>query len=297
MLKKSLLNLGLLSFTFFAQFSYAEDKEVEFEVKGQKVLGTLTIPEKAEPVPAVLMLHGFTASRNESSSEFVPEGLFGKMAKALEEKGIASLRIDMRGSGKSEGSFSDITIESEIEDALSALNYLYNLDEIDKNRISVMGLSLGGIVSTATASRAPFDVRSVVLWNPGINPPAAFITMFGRKNVQRGTAIKPDEIHSVAFNGAELSMKGDFYRSLFRIVPAAELGQYKGAVFLAIGTADDIVWHQPTSAEALLSYHKGEHQLLITPAGHIFDCDKSDKTVNEVIEKSVEFIFSQNVKD
>ena len=91
MLKKSLLNLGLLSLTFFAQFSYAEDKEIEFEVKGQKILGTLTIPEKAEPVPAVLMLHGFTASRNESSSEFVPEGLFGKMAKALEEKGIASL--------------------------------------------------------------------------------------------------------------------------------------------------------------------------------------------------------------
>ena len=77
----------------------AAEQEVEYEVHGQKVLGTLVIPDQVAYPPVVLMLHGYTANRNESKSEFVPEGLFGQTAKKLEEKGVASLRIDMRGSG------------------------------------------------------------------------------------------------------------------------------------------------------------------------------------------------------
>jgi len=94
---------------------YAAEREISYQVDGQKVVGTLTMPEKAENVPVVLMLHGYTANRNESVSSFVPEGLFGRMAHELEKKGIASLRIDMRGSGKSEGTFANMTVESEMQ--------------------------------------------------------------------------------------------------------------------------------------------------------------------------------------
>lgn len=273
--------------------AYAAEREISFEVKGQKIFGTLVDPELNKKVPIVLMLHGYTANRNESGSEYVPEGLFGRMATALEKKGIASLRIDMRGSGKSEGNFSDITIESEIDDALCALDYISKLDFVDKKRISVMGLSLGGIVTTATVARSPFEIRSAVLWNPGINPPAAFITMFGKENVQNATQ-DADKIFVAPLNGKDIAMKGDFYRSLFRVVPAAELAQYSGPVLLAIGTSDTIVWHQPTSAKALLSYHKGEHELYVTDAGHTFDCDVSDSVVNKVVNKSVDFIVAHN---
>lgn len=271
----------------------ASEQEVSYEVNGQKVFGTFVRPDKPEKVPAVLLLHGFTAVRNESISKFVPEGLFARMARELEKHGIASLRIDMRGSGKSEGRFEDLTIESEIEDALAGVAYLNQLDTVDKEHISVMGLSLGGIVSTATAGRSNYPIRSVVLWNPGINPPAAFITMFGKDNVQNATTDE-NETYISPLNGIELKLKGDFYRSLYRVVPAAELAKYQGPVLLAIGTKDDIVWPQPTSAKALLSYHNGEHELWTREVGHVFDCEKSEKTVNEVIAKSVSFIIEHN---
>lgn len=268
---------------------YAAEREISYQVDGQKVVGTLTMPEKAKNVPVVLMLHGYTANRNESASSFVPEGLFGRMAHELEKQGIASLRIDMRGSGKSEGTFANITVESEIADALAGIEYLSHLENIDASSISVMGLSLGGIVTTATAGKSVHPIRSVVLWNPGINPPAAFITMFGKDNVQKATQDANAEF-TYPLNGTSITMKGEFYRSLYRIVPAAELAKYHGPVLLAIGTEDDIVWPQPTSAKALLSYHQGEHELWTKKTGHVFDCDKGEDMVNAVIEKSVNFI-------
>ena len=283
----------LLLVVFSCSFAFAAETEVSYEVNGQKVLGTLSMPEKDGKVPAVLLLHGFTATRNESKSEAIPEGLFGRMAHELARQGIASLRIDMRGSGKSEGSFEDLTVESEIEDALAGVAYLNQLDTIDKDRISVMGLSLGGIVTTAVAGRSTYPIRSVVLWNPGINPPAAFITMFGKDNVQNPTKDK-DSVYVVPFNGQELAMKGDFYLSLFRVVPAAELAKYSGPVLLAIGVKDDIVWPQPTSGAALLSYHDGKHELFTKDAGHVWDDDKGPATADEVIKKSVQFIIENN---
>lgn len=280
--------LGSSSFAVFAL-----EQEISYEVNGQKVYGTLTMPEDAEKVPAVLFLHGFTANRNESKSEFVKEGLFARMAHELEKNGVASLRIDMRGSGKSEGKFENLTVESEIDDALAGIEYLNTLDSVDPKRISLVGLSLGGIVSTATAGRSSYPIRSVVLWNPGINPPAAFITMFGKDNIQNATTDE-NETYTSPLNGIELKLKGEFYRSLYRVVPAAELAKYRGPVLLAIGTKDDIVWPQPTSAKALLNYHNGDHELWTREVGHVFDCEKSEETANEVIAKSVSFIIEHN---
>ena len=55
--------------------AFAAETEISYEVNGQKVLGTLSMPEKDGKVPAVLLLHGFTATRNESKSDAIPEGL------------------------------------------------------------------------------------------------------------------------------------------------------------------------------------------------------------------------------
>ena len=293
-MKKIMINmLTGLFMAMTATTGLAAEQEVEYEVHGQKVLGTLVIPDQVAYPPVVLMLHGYTANRNESKSEFVPEGLFGQTAKKLEEKGVASLRIDMRGSGKSDGAFQDMTVESEVEDALAAVSYLKNNKAVDGGRISVMGLSLGGIVTTAVAGQSKTPIQSVVLWNPGINPPAAFMTMFGL-DALRASVKDADTYYENSMGGHSLTMKGDFYRSLYRTVPAAELERYHGPVLLAIGTKDQIVWPQPISAEALLSYHPGKHELWTIPAGHTFDSDERDTAVNQVIEKTVSFIVEHN---
>ena len=41
------------------------EEVVRFEVDGQTVVGTLTLPESGEPAPVVLMLFGFLGHRGE----------------------------------------------------------------------------------------------------------------------------------------------------------------------------------------------------------------------------------------
>jgi pimeloyl-ACP methyl ester carboxylesterase len=268
----------------------AAEKYVTFTVESQKVVGTLVLPDRVHRPPVVLMLHGFTGTRDEWKSPFVPEGLFGRAAAVLAQKGIASLRIDFRGSGESEGRFEDMTVESEIKDALAALDYLADGHEVNGRKISVLGMSLGGIVTTAVAGRARHEVKSVALWNPGINPPAAFMTMFGIKAIQDGAA-SGDQPLTIPFGAGSVTLKGGFFRSLFSVVPAAELERYAGPVFLAVGTNDSIVWPQPVAAEALLSYHRGHHELWTRPVDHGFNLMVNSLTVDELIDKTASFLL------
>ena len=57
------------------------------------IQGILCEPEAESPLPAVLMLHGFASQKDEVGN------MYKRLAAALGEQGIASLRIDFRGWG------------------------------------------------------------------------------------------------------------------------------------------------------------------------------------------------------
>ena len=79
---------------------------ITFENDGGTVYGTFVAPDDVRRrVPAVLMLHGFTGDRNEGpvlQPDFTfTDTMYERTANELAENGIASLRIDFRGSGES----------------------------------------------------------------------------------------------------------------------------------------------------------------------------------------------------
>ncbi len=129
--------------------------------QGQKIFGVLHRPAKpcAAKSPAVLMCHGLGGNK-------VGKGrLYVLLSEMLAARGIASLRIDFRGSGDSEGEFSKMTIESEVSDALVALDFLKHDSQIDKDRIAIFGRSFGGVVAIL-ASHQYCDIKSLALWAP-----------------------------------------------------------------------------------------------------------------------------------
>ena len=83
---------------------------VSFPVDGQKVVGTLELPEGVSKPPVILLLHGVTGKRDEMTIPSVKEGIFARAANAWAAKGFASLRIDFRGFGDSDGKREDTTI-------------------------------------------------------------------------------------------------------------------------------------------------------------------------------------------
>ncbi|WP_254433589.1 alpha/beta hydrolase family protein [Paracoccus yeei] len=64
------------------------------------------------------MLHGLGSSQNEVGNLFVDA------ADALAERGIASIRFDFRGFGKSDGDTGNFTLDRQNQDAVIALDTL-----------------------------------------------------------------------------------------------------------------------------------------------------------------------------
>ena len=250
----------------------AAEKTVLFRVDGKSVVGTLETPDNAtKPAPVVLMLHGFTGSRDELPVKDTDEGVFARTARQLAENGYASLRIDFRGSGESQGAWEDTTFSGQIADAVAAIDWLKNSRDIDNDNISILGWSQGGLVAAHAAAERP-EVKSVILWAPVTNPMATFSSLFGSETVMNAIAGAPETPHTVKLPwGVDTTLKGAFYQELPVTSPAAAIAGYEGPLMVIVGTKDTLVTPQPAAGQILLNYHPGKQQLVVFDTDHVWD--------------------------
>ena len=140
-----------------------EDREsVVLENEGQKIFGILHRPKTKGPHPCVLICHGLAGTKVGLYRLYVT------LSEKLSRLGIASFRIDFRGSGDSEGDFSEMTIEGEVSDANLALNYLKNQSDINKHQIGIFGRSIGGAIALLAAKNEG-SIKSLCTWAPIFN--------------------------------------------------------------------------------------------------------------------------------
>ena len=146
-------------------FPYAAH-EVTFTNGTIKLAGTLTVPAGDGPFPAALLISGSGAQdRNEEVFDHKP---FLVLADHLTRAGIAVLRVDDRGVGESTGSAIDATSEDFAGDALAGVNFLRTRDEIDKQKIGLIGHSEGGIIAPKVATESDDVAWVVLLAGPGV---------------------------------------------------------------------------------------------------------------------------------
>lgn len=129
---------------------------ITLENEGKQICGMLHRPLSKEKCPAVIMCHGFAGNRIGRYRIYV------LIAQRLAEAGVACLRIDFRGSGESEGDFSEMTVESEVSDALKGIEFLRKDSHVDQERIGILGNSFGGAVAVIAAQRDR-KIKSLVL--------------------------------------------------------------------------------------------------------------------------------------
>ena len=90
------------------------------------------------------------------------------IADYLTRKGIAVLRADDRGVGKSTGKFEGATTLDFVDDALSGVAYLKTRPEIDSKRIGLIGHSEGGLIAPMAAVKSKDVAFIVMLAGPGL---------------------------------------------------------------------------------------------------------------------------------
>jgi len=268
----------------------ASQKDISFQVDGQKVVGTLELPEGAAKPAVILLLHGFKGNRNELQIPSLKVGIYARAADAWAAKGLASLRIDFRGGGDSDGSFEDTTLSGQIRDALAALDFLQTDKSIDRTRIALVGWSQGGAVAATVAGRTKRPLRAVALWNPLVSPAGTIEAVFGVEVVKAGLASNGKSTTVKLPWGTEVALRTAYFEDLFTVDPVAELAKYPGPIFVAVGTKDTVIYPQPQSGQLLLTYHKGPGELWVRPMDHVFNVFDETKTVDELIEATAAFV-------
>jgi uncharacterized protein len=122
--------------------------------------GTLTLPQGPAPFPVVVLLSdNGPRDRDETIEGHRP---FLVLSDHLTRKGIATLRFDKRGGGKSTGNYAEATIEDFAGDAQAAVAYLKTRKDLDPKRIGLIGHSEGGLSAPIVASRST-DIAWLVL--------------------------------------------------------------------------------------------------------------------------------------
>lgn len=128
--------------------------------------GTLTLPSASGNFPAVILITGSGAQNRDE--EFSGHRPFLILSDHLTRNGIAVLRYDDRGVGKSTGDFKTATTVDFAADVTSAVKYLKTRNEINKNQIGLIGHSEGGVVAPMVASNSTDVGFIVLLAAPGI---------------------------------------------------------------------------------------------------------------------------------
>jgi fermentation-respiration switch protein FrsA (DUF1100 family) len=162
-------------------YPYREE-EVTYANRTQNVTlaATFTIPQGKGPFPAVLLITGSgPQDRDESLLGHKP---FLILSDYLTRHGIAVLRADDRGTGKSTGVFSGATTADFSTDTEAGVAYLKTRPEVDPHKIGLIGHSEGGVIAPMVAAR---------------NKDVAFIVMMAGTGVT-GDQILPAQAEAIA---------------------------------------------------------------------------------------------------
>jgi uncharacterized protein len=147
---------------------YSEDVEYNNADKSLHYGATFTRPNGNGKYPAVIIITG--SGTQDRDGTLFGHKLYWVLADYLTKNGIAVLRVDDRGAGKS-------TIGEKGKNATSldfsydvetSLNYLETRTDVDKSHLGLIGHSEGGIIAPMVAARRK-DVSFIVLWGaPGV---------------------------------------------------------------------------------------------------------------------------------
>jgi len=136
----------------------------------ERVPASLLLPRGEAGAPAVLLLHGFSSNK---------ERMVQSVGRALQQRGVASLALDLPFHGERHGPEAELPYRnpialvtawrSAVREARSAIEWLGGQPEIDGARLGLLGYSLGGFLALMTASEEE-AVRVITLAAAGDLP-------------------------------------------------------------------------------------------------------------------------------
>ncbi len=177
-----------------------EQREVTFtNPSGNAVLaGTLTLPHGyTSDTPVLLMVSG--SGQQNRDEEMFGHKPFAVVADMLARKGIATLRYDDRGYGKSTGDLRNATTRDFADDATAGIDYLREAEEF--NHVGVYGHSEGASIAFMTGAAGKSD----------------FIVAVGAPALRGDTILADQSARILRLSGVPDATVQNYYDSLLKL--------------------------------------------------------------------------------
>jgi len=137
--------------------SLPPSQAAEFKLPGGETLrGIWQVPAGAGPHPSVICIHGLTLTHR----------IFEEAAQALAEQGVASLRLNLRGHGDSDGPLVEQGFNDQMADLRAGFQQLSVLPGADPARRGILGFSMGGAMGALVAAQEGAACKALALWAP-----------------------------------------------------------------------------------------------------------------------------------
>lgn len=139
------------------------NKAVTINNEGLLLEASLDLPENGQnPLPGVILCHPHPAYGGDMNNNVVMA-----LSWTLTGLGIACLRYNSRGVGRSQGSYGGG--EPELTDGRAALSFLLEQEEIDNNRLGFVGYSFGGGIALPLGGESDW-IKVIAAVSPVIPP-------------------------------------------------------------------------------------------------------------------------------
>ncbi len=178
--------------------------------------------------PVVILCHGFMANQS----------MCKNYALLLAKMGYIAVTFDFCGGGlfcSSDGKTTEMSVFSEVDDLEAVLAYVMELPCVDKNRISLLGCSQGGVVSAIVAKRKASHIDKLLLFYPALCIPDD-----ARSGKMVFAKFNPDSIPEKIWCGP-MRLGKCYVETVLDLDIFQEICGYEGNVFLVHGDADKLV--------------------------------------------------------
>lgn len=209
------------------------ERQIGIRFEGEELAATLHYPRGVEKTGCqnrnslVIICHGFVGSR------IGVDRLFVNTARRLADAGHMVLRFDYAGCGESTGEYGEQSINGMINQTRAVLDYAVSCADVDPQKITLIGHSLGGAVAVLTAVRDK-RVKNLVLWSAVGYPFNDIVKLTGRNVYDQ--AVKEGQADYLGY-----SFTPAFFESLAQFQPFQEAVKFSGDVLVVHGTSDDVI--------------------------------------------------------
>lgn len=291
-LGSSLLVAGVAIFAASVAVRAETVDEVTVQNGARAVPATVVVPDGEGPFPAVVMNHGHGGGRQEN-------GGFGRIAKALADKGILTIRMDFAGSGDSKEPFTEGYLTNMISDSNASLGYILENYAVDKDRLGIFGYSMGGRIALTIGASSDNPYKAIGLLAPSADWGQEMMVGFlgGQAEYDRLYAESGGDKGYAEFTtqwGQVQQLSRQWFDDMIASKPLELAGSYKGPMIVVHGDKDVVV---PAAVnEAVIAAYPEASLVVVPEADHGYGFYSDQPDVTALVDATFADFFSENLK-